>query len=111
MSSVTHRVVQGGNLALFDLLEIFQNITHMEHSTPATQQLQDHLMVNLVLRMLDHEVKHEIYCVLQPKYTQSYTRQNKGYKFESDKLQEVSKFKGYTSTRLNEPSTTSVLLS
>ena len=31
--------------------------------------------------------------LLQPKYIQSYTRQNKGDKFESDELQEVSKFK------------------
>ena len=29
--------------------------------------------------------------LLQPKYTQSYIRQNKGLKFESDELQEVSK--------------------
>ncbi|KIL54443.1 hypothetical protein M378DRAFT_18877 [Amanita muscaria Koide BX008] len=64
MSAVTHRVTQAGNPMLFDFLEIFQNITHMEFHTPGTEQVQDHLTVDLTLRMLEHGIEHEIYCAM-----------------------------------------------
>ena len=62
MTLVTHRVMQGGNSAMFDFLEMFQNITNIENHTPGIQQVQDHLMVDLVLRLLEQGIKHEIYC-------------------------------------------------
>ncbi|KIL56728.1 hypothetical protein M378DRAFT_16826 [Amanita muscaria Koide BX008] len=64
MNLVTHRVTQAGNPMLFDLLEIFQNITHMEFHTPGTEQVQDHLTVDLMLRMLKHGIEHEVYCAM-----------------------------------------------
>ncbi|KIL54384.1 hypothetical protein M378DRAFT_18939 [Amanita muscaria Koide BX008] len=64
MNSVTHRVTQAGNPTLFDLLEIFQNIIHMEIHTPGTEQVQDHLTVDLTLRMLEHGIEHEVYCAM-----------------------------------------------
>ncbi|KIL57056.1 hypothetical protein M378DRAFT_16497 [Amanita muscaria Koide BX008] len=45
------------NPALFDLLEMFQNITHMEFHTPGMQQIQDHLTVDLTLHMLKHGIE------------------------------------------------------
>ncbi|KAM6503166.1 hypothetical protein JOM56_000109 [Amanita muscaria] len=64
MTAVTHRVTQGGNPALFDFLEMFQNIINMEFHAPGTQQVQDHLTVDLALRMLEHGIEHEIYCAM-----------------------------------------------
>ena len=64
MTLVTHRVVQGGSSKMFDLLEIFQNIINIENYTPGTQQVQDHLMVDLVLRLLEQGIEHEIYCAM-----------------------------------------------
>ncbi|KIL63553.1 hypothetical protein M378DRAFT_12127, partial [Amanita muscaria Koide BX008] len=64
MTVVTHRVTQGGNPTLFDFLEIFQNIINMEFHAPGTQQVQDHLTVDLALRMLEHGIEHEIYCAM-----------------------------------------------
>ncbi|KIL53833.1 hypothetical protein M378DRAFT_19499 [Amanita muscaria Koide BX008] len=64
MTAVTHRVTQGGNPTLFDFLEIFQNIINMEFHAPRTQQIQDHLTVDLALRMLEHGIEHEIYCAM-----------------------------------------------
>jgi hypothetical protein len=49
---------------MFDLLEIFQNITNIENYTPGTQQVQDHLMVDLALRLLEQGIEHEIYCAM-----------------------------------------------
>ncbi|KIL54728.1 hypothetical protein M378DRAFT_18613 [Amanita muscaria Koide BX008] len=64
MTSVTHQVTQAGNPALFDLLEIFQNTIHMEFHTPGVHQLQDHLTVDLTLRMIQHGIKMDIYCAM-----------------------------------------------
>ncbi|KIL58715.1 hypothetical protein M378DRAFT_15339 [Amanita muscaria Koide BX008] len=64
MTAVTHRVTQGGNPTLFDFLETFQNIINMEFHAPGTQQVQDHLTVDLALRMLEHGIEHEIYCAM-----------------------------------------------
>ncbi|KIL54910.1 hypothetical protein M378DRAFT_18432 [Amanita muscaria Koide BX008] len=64
MTSVTHQVTQAGNPALFDLLEIFQNTIHMEFHTPGVHQLQDHLTVDLVLRMIQHRIETDVYCAM-----------------------------------------------
>ncbi|KIL53892.1 hypothetical protein M378DRAFT_19429 [Amanita muscaria Koide BX008] len=64
MTAITHRVTQGGNPTLFDFLEIFQNIINMEFHAPGTQQVQDHLTVDLALRMLEHGIEHKIYCAM-----------------------------------------------
>ncbi|KAM6489974.1 hypothetical protein JOM56_014553 [Amanita muscaria] len=64
MTLVTHQVTQAGNPALFDLLEIFQNTIHMEFHTPGVHQLQDHLTVDLALRMIQHGIETDIYCAM-----------------------------------------------
>ncbi|KAM6492007.1 hypothetical protein JOM56_012645 [Amanita muscaria] len=64
MTSVTHHVTQAGNPALFDLLEIFQNTIHMEFHTPGVHQLQDHLTVDITLRLIQHGIETDIYCAM-----------------------------------------------
>src|SRR5258708_32058468 len=64
MTAVTHRLIEKRNPTLLDFLEMFQNIIHIEHNTPSTQQVQDHLTVDLSMRMLEHGIEHEIYCTM-----------------------------------------------
>ena len=73
---------------MFDLLEIFQNITNIENYTPGTQQVQDHLMVDLALRLLEQGIEHEIYCAMHGATwggdpTQSYTTKKLNTTLES----------------------------